>query len=214
MYSPLPKHPKQLLLPMNPEQFQKELGTYTTVGLYVGELLDSYDHQDLPALKSLHLMATLTRLPEADAQPLKMPINEQFFYIGEVIGLRVMELEKGVDFASKLFDGEDVIPVDGAGIKLLPSRDQKMHAVSHAIMNASDSGYLLAEPYHETVEHISRKLCPAIEDQPYVRRGFGLTMFMTAQSILRNLELEMTADVERAKSADWDRGWGELGEGA
>jgi|GEM_PF-1956948 len=221
MNSPFPNNPEQILLPMDPAQFKMELGAYETVGYYARELLSGYDQRKLAAVKALRQVATLIRLPETIAQPAKMPMNEQFFYIGGVIGLRAIELEKGPDFAKGLFSGEDSIPVNLAGLGFLPSRDQRMRAVSQSIMAASDAGYLLAEPYHETVEHISHRLCTDIEDQPYVRRGFGLTMFMTGKLTARNLEiarvtdlLVMETEVAAAVAADWDQAWVELGEGA
>lgn len=115
-----------------------------------------------------------------------------------------------------LYDDHDHIEMPD--LSSLEGQAEKRHSLAQWVMEMSDRGYSLAPPYHEVVEGIAGQLCAANADnEPYVRRGFGLTMFMAGLVVKRNIELDALADLglmefeaDRAVGGNWDAALAEL----
>lgn len=216
MSSQLPEPSEQLLLPMNPTHFQEELNGYGTVSSYVVELIAKYQQAEPTSATNLRKFAARMSLPESNASQAEIYVQKQLYCIGGLIGLRVIELERGTIFMSGLYDDHDHIAMPD--LSSLEDQAEKHHSLAQWVMEMSDRGYSLAPPYHEAVEGIAGQLCAAETDnEPYVRRGFGLTMFMAGLVVKRNIELDALADLglmefEAAKAVggNWDAALAEL----
>lgn len=213
MSSQLPEQSEQLLLPMNPSHFCEEMSGCSTVGAYVQELIVQYQQDGPTSAANLQKFAARISLPDLNANHEETHAHKQLFCIGGLIGLRVMELERGTVFMNGLYDDHDQIMVPDSSS--LEDQAEKRHIMALWVMKMSDCGYSLAEPYHDAVEGLVDKLCAADTDnKSYLRRGFGMTMYMAGLVVKRNIELDRLADLRlmefeaaKAVGGNWDAAW-------
>ena len=199
---------------MEPGLLQAQMQQYGTVGNFVRELIKSDDHAGRPSVAGLRKLMPLVA-PEAGDNPGERTLSGQLYFIGGLIGLRVMKLERGTPFMSGLFSATNWLPVPE--FSEIADRLEMIHRLASMMMAVGDDGYREAEPYHATITHIGSEICTTVDQEPYVRRGFGLTMYMARQVVERNRELDAAADLglmrfeaERAATGDWDAAWANL----
>ncbi|MEO8104769.1 MAG: hypothetical protein ABI602_00330 [Candidatus Saccharibacteria bacterium] len=216
-----PEPSEQLLMPMDPSHFQAELQRYAKVGYYTRGLITKYENDQPAIVANLRMLTNFIRLPEANISQAAMYVNEHFYYLGGLVGLDVMKLEQGASFVASLYDDQaDSIPVPN--LSGADNSDEKRLIMARSMMEVSDCGYSLAEPYHDIIERLADELCVSDADHgPYLRRGFGLTMFMAGQVIKRNVALDAAADfglmkceADQAVHGNWDDAFVELLPGA
>ena len=193
---------------MEPALLQAQMEPYGTVGHFVRELIKSDDHAGRPPVAGLRKLMPLVA-PEAGDNPGERTLSGQLYFIGGLIGLRVMKLERGAPFISGLFSATNWLPVPEFSEDA--DRFEMIRRLASMMMAVGDDGYAEAEPYHATIEHIGSGICTTVDQEPFVRRGFGLTMYMARQVVGGNRILDATADrglmrfeVELAATVDWD----------
>jgi len=215
MHNQFSGDPERLLLPMDPARFQAELQEYGTPGHYVRELIKGYEQPGQLVVESLSKLVPVAVAPDASEITGQRTMAGQLFFIGGLLGLRVMELERGAPFMSGLYSPPVWLP--DPEFSETADRSERRRRYASIVMAVSEDGYREAEPYHATIEHIGSGICTTVDQEPFVRRGFGLTMYMARQVVERNRVLDAVADlglmrfeVELAATVDWDAAWAKL----
>lgn len=128
------------------------------------------------------------------------------FFTGAVFGVRI---------ATGFLPGQTLRNMPNVPITKLSENEDALQAVHDTvsdILDCSERGYAAASAYHELFEEWEDVVCPDVAKQPFLKRGFGLVIYMMqeAQKAVEVAELQAQYDAIPPDGANWDSEFIEL----
>jgi hypothetical protein len=182
-------------------QLVVERAKFTSMDAYLGSIVRRYRQSG--ALNYLHdVAAAVEPIDRALGVDRQMPAANAFFK-GAMLGFHISIQSSPPKVRRKILQ---VVIHENSGDD---DEFQRAHDVAESIIDLGEEAYTLVPELAELIEEWEDQLSPDIRYQPFVRRGFGVLMYMMNEAYVRVAQEEIERGAQTG-SVDWDAELGSL----